>query len=230
VTDSGRDRAGEIGGGLLGSMLQLLLGRDRERPVPVWIRVVVFVVLGIASLVLVRMSFGADDFAPGYYKWGREVMKEQQRVYGLTRWSSLMLAQIEQESGWRRCPTSIAGARGLTQFIPSTQRAVEEASGYAGDICDPVHAARLQAWLMRDNARWCGARTEGWLSVWACALRTYNGSRRSWEREWLLCGSPANAFRVEPCRVRSLAHHVENVRYVHMIVAHWPRYWWRYRR
>jgi len=222
-----RDRAGRIGGGLLGSILELLLGKDRERSVPIWVRVVVFVVLGVASLVLFRMSFGAE-FPDGYWKWGREVVKQQQRVYGLAHWSSLMLAQVEQESGWRRCPTSIAGARGLTQFIPSTQVAVESASGFFGDICDPLHAARLQAWLMRDNAVWCGARTSGWLSVWACALRTYNGSRRSWEREWVACGSPTNTFDAESCRVRSVEHHRENVEYVHRIVARWPKYWWRY--
>lgn len=170
-------------------------------------------------------SFG--QYPRGYWQHGRDVAKVQRQIFGLKAWSSVLLAQIEQESGWRACPISPVGARGLTQFMPGTQAAVERQYGVRGDVCDPKHAALLQSYLMRDNARLCGSRIRGWVPQWACSLRTYNGSPRNFWREWEAAGRPCcDTLEQERfcTRFRKRAHCIENIRYWRVVLARWPKY------
>lgn len=186
------------------------------------------VVVAIVLMAVCQPSALAQ-FPAGYHKDVDVVVKEHWRIYGVAFWRSIVLAQIEQESGWRRCPRSAVGAVGLTQFMPSTQRAVESKYGIRGSACDPAHAARLQAYLMRDNAVSCGERFEAFLDVWSCSLRTYNGSPRNFWREWEAADRPAEPFTQEVyCeRFRAVAHCRENTEYWRRIILErwWPRYY-----
>jgi hypothetical protein len=163
-------------------------------------------------------------FPSGYAKYWKVVLKQHVRIYGERAYSTLLLAQVEQESGWRRCVTSPAGARGMMQFMPQTQAGVERESGFRGNICDPEHAARLQAWLMRENAKWCGPRFDGFRPVWFCTLRIYNGSPAAFACEHKKCGLPRSTDEVEPCSCRKRAFWIENTRYPRYVFARWPKY------
>lgn len=181
----------------------------------------------LVMMTLMCFSTARADFPRGYWAHGRAVAKIQQRVYGLRVWSSLLLAQIEQESGWRSCPTSPVGARGLTQFMPGTQRAIESKYGRRGDACDPEHAALLQSLLMKENAWQCGTAFRGFRPVWFCSLRTYNGSPRNFWKEWIAAGQPCCstvALERHCARFRRAAHCRENIEYPHRIFNRWPKY------
>lgn len=181
---------------------------------------VIFVTLVLAGAVI-----GAPRPPDGYYRYGRECAKIQQRIYGLERWSSILLAQIHQESAWDPLARS-PWASGLAQFIPSTQRTLERELGVRGDIWDPDHACFLQAHLMLRLARTWGPRADGYLGPWALSLRAYNGAPATLQREWVACGRPRLWTATEPCRARSPAHHRENVTYPHRIFRHWSRIYW----
>jgi hypothetical protein len=184
-------------------------------------------------LVVVGVCPAFGQLPSGYWADGRTVAKVQQRVWGLTHWSSILLAQIHQESGWRRCPSSRVGARGLTQFMPSTQAAVERQIGVHGDICDPSHAALLQAHLMRDNARNYSIHFRGFRPQWSAALMTYNGSPRNFMRQYVAAGRPCCStvpVKAECWRFRSPANCRENNTYDDRIFYYWPRYLEMWRR
>ncbi len=161
----------------------------------------------------------------GYFKYGRECAKTQQKVMG-QYWSSMLLAQVEVESAWK--PTAQSPyASGLTQFTPGTQRAVERQLGIAGNIFNPHHACLLQAHLMKQLAADLSKLVDGWLGHWVMPLRGYNGSPANLVREWEVCGRPKLWLDIEPCRGRrTVAQHRENVSYPHKTIARWSKYFW----
>lgn len=185
-----------------------------------------WIVLALAVAVLVVLltrNVLAAPLPSGYYKYGRDCAQEQQQVFGLERWSSILLAQVEIESAWRPRAQS-PYARGLTQFTPGTERAVAARYSLAGNIWDPSYACRLQAYLMRDLAREYGPLFRGFHAQWSAVLRCYNGSPRSFLREWALCGKPDNTVAMEPCCVRLAAHCLENMWYPVKAFKVWPKY------
>lgn len=182
----------------------------------IWIALLVWaLVLGLAAVV-----FGLPA---GYYKYGRDCAREQQRVYGAAAWTSLMLAQIEVESAWRPLVCS-PYACGLTQFTPATEAAVEAEAGLAGSVYDPEHACRLQAHLLKRLALQAGPVFEGFVPEWAATFRTYNGSPRSFWQEWVRAGRPTNTIAMEGTCVRRAAFCHENWSYPHKVFRAWRGY------
>lgn len=191
----------------------------------------VMVILAAFVVVCFADSVRGAELPAGYYKHGRECAKIQQRVYGLAYWSSLLLAQIHQESWWRADVCS-PYACGLTQFTPATQRAIERQIGVSGSIFKPEHGCLLQGHLMRELARDAGPRFDGFVAQWSAAFRTYNGSPASFWREHTLCDRPRSTVAMEGCCVRRRAFCRENVEYPGRIFRLWPLYltaggWWR---
>lgn len=176
----------------------------------------------VAALVCAVSGYG-QSFPSGYHKYGKECAKIQQRIYGRA-WSSVLLAQVEQESAWRPNVCS-RYACGLTQFTDPTRRAVERQYGLSGSLWKPDYACTLQSHLMRDLARDVAPRFAGFHSQWAAVLRTYNGSPRSFWCEWNKAGQPTDAFRMEPYSCRRADFHRENVHYPRRILfTLYPKY------
>lgn len=178
----------------------------------------------VAALAVLVAAGAVEAHAPadvnlpsGFYKHRKRVVKVQREILG-QRWDPYLLAQIEQESTWRPRVGSPAGARGLTQFIPSTQRAIEQKYGIRGSIYNVEHAARLQALLMRDNLRRCGATFSGFHNIYFCALRIYNGSPAAFWSEWRYAGRPRLVRSMRGvCRRVRYSYCLENWKYPELI-------------
>lgn len=184
-------------------------------------------VTALAALLIaaVALCFADDAGAQvprGYALYGERCAAIQMSVWG-PYWSSMMLAQIHQESTWRPDVCS-PYACGLTQFTPQTEAEMERRLGVSGSIMDPAHACLLQAHLMLALAREAGPRFDGWLAEWHATLRTYNGSPRNFWREWELAGRPTNTVAMEGVCVRRRAHCEENWSYPWKITSLWRRY------
>lgn len=182
----------------------------------------------LAALVFTLLSAGPISSQPaGYREHGEDCAEIQQQVLG-RHWTSLLLAQIEVESAWRSQAQS-PYARGLTQFTPQTERAIEERYNIHGEVWDIEHACLLQSLLIRDLAKEVAPSFEGWLSQWGAVFRTYNGSPRNFWREWKLAGRPTNVWLMEGFCVRKQAFCDENQSYPHKIVNRWSKYFWEWR-
>lgn len=182
------------------------------------------VVAGLVAAIGVGLCADDSDaqVPRGYGEYGEMCAEIQMEVWG-PYWTSMLLAQIHQESTWRPDVCS-PYACGLTQFTPETQREMERRLGVSGSIMDPEHACRLQAHLMKSLAQDAGPRFEGWLPQWHATLRTYNGSPRNFWREWELAGRPTNTVAMEGVCVRKRAHCAENWSYPWKITSLWRRY------
>lgn len=189
------------------------------------IRAFVLSLIAWAGLFLFARALLGGPVPPGYAQLGVRCATIQQSVFGVA-WSSILLAQIHQESAWRAHVCS-PYACGLTQFTRSTEAGVEASLGVYGDIFDPDHACLLQATLMKQLAQTLAPKMDGFIGQWAFTLRGYNGSPATLLREWRACGQPRLWMAVEPCRARRPEHHRENTEYPHRIVRHWASiYWW----
>lgn len=86
----------------------------------------------------------------------------------------LLWAQIGQESNFNPRAVSSAGARGLAQIMPGTERSLEGRFGRDLDPFSPMDALMMQTEVMRENFERFGN--------WDDALRAYNAG---WSRaEW----------------------------------------------
>mgnify|MGYP001156621458 CR=1 FL=1 len=83
----------------------------------------------------------------------------------------LLLAQMEQESGFNPNAVSHRGAMGLAQVMPSTLRSLEKRFGRKLDPFNQADAVLMQKEVMRENYAKFGS--------WDDALRAYNGG---WDR------------------------------------------------
>lgn len=83
----------------------------------------------------------------------------------------LLLAQMEQESGFNPNAVSHRGAMGLAQVMPSTLRSLEKRFGRKLDPFNQADAVLMQKEVMRENHAHFGS--------WDDALRAYNGG---WDR------------------------------------------------
>ncbi len=111
------------------------------------------------------------------------------QVWGLDL-PAWLAGQVQQESGWRDGLTSSAGARGLTQFIPSTAEGMERLyPGLAGmGRYSPKWAFYSQSLLMRDLFLEFGKdRTK--CQGLKLASAGYNGSPTTLRREIALCSA-----------------------------------------
>lgn len=179
--------------------------------------------LMMAGACLTPAPVPAQSFPAGYYKHAKTCAQVQQSVFG-PHWSSILLAQIEQESAWRPKVCS-RYACGLTQFTGPTRRAVERQYGLSGDLWKPKYACLLQSYLMRDLARAHAPLFSDPVEQWAVTLRVYNGSPASFMCEYRRCGEPSSVWTVARCRCRAPAFHHENTEYPRRILFRlWPKY------
>jgi hypothetical protein len=180
----------------------------------------------LAALLALALAHGpalGQTFPAGYGKYGKECAKAQAAAYG-PLWRSVLLAQVEAESGWRPRVCS-AYACGLTQFTDPTRRAVERKYGLSGSLWKPEYACTLQGLLMRDLAREVAPSFVGFQSQWAAVLRSYNGSPAAFWCEHRKAGRPVDAFQMEPFRCRAPAFHRENITYPRRILfTLYPKY------
>jgi len=180
----------------------------------------------VGGAILVATALCAQSMPDGYTLYGVRCALIQQQIMGRA-WSSVMLAQIEQESYWNPRAES-PFAQGLTQFTPATREAVARKYGLTVDIMNAEDACRLQSYLVRDLARSLGPRFDNFYSQWAAVLRSYNGPPHLFLREWRAAGSPQNAFLVLPehC-VRVDWACKENTEYpIRILIRKWYRYYW----
>lgn len=86
---------------------------------------------------------------------------------------ALMLAQIEQESGFKPNAVSSAGAMGLTQFMPGTWReeGIDANGNGKADPYEPEDAIASQArYMVKIKTQWLNKN----LQTWPNALAGYN--------------------------------------------------------
>lgn len=115
----------------------------------VLIALLLFAALGFGFLVVAHADVPANA---NIYRI--QLRTESQRVMGVNAPVSTLAAQITQESGWRPTVTAWDGGRGLTQFMPKTEKWACEKfrAALAGEPCDayrPRVAMRLQAAYMK---------------------------------------------------------------------------------
>ena len=103
------------------------------------------------------------------------VIREVQARFGVPGPSPVVMAQIEQESGWNPKAVSYAGAQGLMQFMPQTAMWTAVQAGFGNvDPTNPLWSIRAGVWY----DWWLRTRVmkyESDCDRWHFALAGYNG-------------------------------------------------------
>jgi len=160
------------------------------------------------------------DASTSVTRWGREVVRASNMVWGISGPVPVFLAQIQQESGGRPDVCS-PYACGLTQFTPSTAEWI--AQTYRTELsATDAHAARFDPrWAIRAMVRYdkhLYDRVQGHTScdrMWA-TLRHYNGGAGHWQKEASFAQDPLDRHSVDAqCGKarRSIKHCPENLGY-----------------
>lgn len=164
------------------------------------------------------------------------MVRSAYRVFGPTAPVATLAAQIQQESGWKTNATSWVGAQGLAQFMPATAADM----GRLHRECSPVNPFK-PAWAFACRDRYLlGLRAAvqppiadtvplTQCSVWAFALRAYNGGLSWIQRDRRLAvqrsADPNNWRTVRGVNAgRREAAHRENREYPERIFTFEPRY------
>lgn len=139
------------------------------------------IALVLASLPLISSAAGIPHRAN---KYRHTLVREARQVYGLSAPVAIFAAQIHQESAWREQAKSYVGARGMAQFMPGTERWMNQLFpdlAKVGGAENPTWAIRA---MLRYN-RWLLKRVWGstHFDKWWAALRSYNGGLGHWRME-----------------------------------------------
>lgn len=133
----------------------------------------------VALIVALWSGACLGQVPPAAWRMQHEQRRQAEAVWGLDAPTSVLAAQVHQESGWRCEARSWAGALGCAQFMPAT--AADMARRYPASLSpaqptNPRWAFRAQAQYMRDL--WGGFGARGALDAcerMAFALAAYNG-------------------------------------------------------
>jgi hypothetical protein len=170
-------------------------------------------------------DIAAQDTAPPLsLRLRPELVRAANMVWGLSSPIPLFAGQIQQESGWQPNAVSKAGARGLTQFMPETEKWLAERYNTElgdGHALDPRWAIRAQVRYMRYLFETLGGETE--CDALRFALSGYNGGMTWVVRDRLLAAgkemNPNRYDEVAPFNSgRSLTNFAENREYPRKIV------------
>lgn len=183
-------------------------------------------VAGVVASIVWAMSAHAQ-VPPVAERYRHDLVRIAQSVWGLDAPTSLLAAQLQQESGWRPDAVSRVGAQGLAQFMPATGRDV--AARYGGGPSNPFDPR----WSMQAQSRYL---RELWMSIraineserFAFALAAYNGGLGHVRSRQSMSDDPGRCLHatcdIRPPRV-SVANQAENREYPRRILlVLMPRY------
>jgi soluble lytic murein transglycosylase-like protein len=123
----------------------------------------------------VSVSWGAEQIPLAAHGYRADLTRQARLVWGLDAPVATFAAQIHTESKWRPDAVSPVGARGLAQFMPSTEAWINDTYRWNnGDATNPAWA--LRALVTYD--RWLWDRLPSAASAcerFAMTLSAYNG-------------------------------------------------------
>lgn len=136
-------------------------------------------------LALLPLMSSAVEVPREALKYRAPLIRETRAALGITAPVAVFAAQIHQESRWRPDAISRAGARGMTQFMPGTERWIKDIFPELADgqgAMNPIWSIRA---LVRYDV-WLMERIHPADSLFDCvhgALRSYNGGLGHWMAE-----------------------------------------------
>lgn len=139
------------------------------------LREVLWVVV-VLVVWLVIVPAATAQIPPDAHRYKRDLIRNSRLVWGLDAPTSTFAGQIHQESGWRADAVSPVGARGLTQFMPSTSKWI---AGLVPELAD--NQPHNPAWAIRalvEYDKWLYDRvpvTWSHCERMAFVLSSYNG-------------------------------------------------------
>lgn len=190
-------------------------------------RVIVYsVLLGVIMFACIASTSAQIPSASAKYK--PQALAAWRSVWGIQAPTATFAAQVHAESGWNPLARSYVGARGLTQFMPSTANDVQAryAKEFVGlSMFSPVWAFKAQAIYMRELQE--GLTGKDICERMAFTLAAYNGGKRRVLQRKALSKFPDVCFN-ETCNKNpgiSASNQRENVEYpVRILKLVEPRY------
>lgn len=142
-------------------------------------------ILAFSAAILLWVGEAHGQEAPAAAnKYRADLTRLAHAEWGLDAPVPAFAAQINQESGWNPAAVSKVGARGMTQFMPTTAKWWCNLQGIKPEDCQPANPV----WSMRALVgydRWLFDRVRGeseFDRLWA-AMRAYNGGLGHWQNE-----------------------------------------------
>lgn len=144
----------------------------------------------LLSAMKVRVAWAHEGIPDHAWQYKSTLTRNARMVWGLNAPVATFAAQFHQESRWRNDAVSAVGAKGMAQFMPSTERWI---NGLYPDLAATGNATNT-AWAMRalvtyDRWLWDRIRASDDCQRMAKTLSAYNGGLTWLQRDERLAQS-----------------------------------------